>query len=486
MRCIVGGLATLSRRLLPGFAVAMATLPLPVEGAGPRVDEFAENGYVSGRVNAVALDTAGRVFLGGSFGAVNGENRGRLARLSADGVLGGPSYYLTGTVFCLAVQPDGKMLLGGAFNAVNGVTHRGLARLNADGSVDETFTPDVNGTVYTLALDAQDRIVAGGELSSVNGTFTGPLFRLDGNGAVDASFEGDQDGRPSAAVRSIGIRPDGGILIAGDFQRVGGIFRDGIALLAPTGRLAGDFYPRVNGPVYGATLYEDGRFVLYGNFRGVNGVFRDGVARLSADGVLDPSFDPNPEGDVVSAAITPDGKIWISGHFVGMALPGGGGIGRRRMARYLPDGTLDATFDPGSEDAVYAIGYQDPDRAVIGGDFTAVGDLPRSRLARLHEEIETTGRLWVRGSRLGWERGPDAAALATPPLLEVLVDGQAPVEVGRLAPAAGQWTMANLSPPNRPYRYRVTARTASGAGNGSSSLVDASTPEYLFRADFDP
>ena len=42
-------------------------------------------------------------------------------------------------VMCLAVQSDGKILIGGFFHKVNGVEAPFFARLNADGSVDETF-----------------------------------------------------------------------------------------------------------------------------------------------------------------------------------------------------------------------------------------------------------------------------------------------------------------------------------------------------------
>jgi hypothetical protein len=42
-------------------------------------------------------------------------------------------------VEALAVQSDGRVLIGGDFTTVNGVSRGRIARLNADGSLDTTF-----------------------------------------------------------------------------------------------------------------------------------------------------------------------------------------------------------------------------------------------------------------------------------------------------------------------------------------------------------
>src|ERR1035441_1406346 len=48
------------------------------------------------------------------------------------------------TVWCLAVQTDGRILIGGSFYTVNGTTRNGVARLNANGTVDASFVPTNN------------------------------------------------------------------------------------------------------------------------------------------------------------------------------------------------------------------------------------------------------------------------------------------------------------------------------------------------------
>lgn len=43
-------------------------------------------------------------------------------------------------IFCSALQTDGKIIIGGYFTSFNGLAKNRIARLNADGSVDKSFT----------------------------------------------------------------------------------------------------------------------------------------------------------------------------------------------------------------------------------------------------------------------------------------------------------------------------------------------------------
>ncbi|HMS41625.1 MAG TPA: delta-60 repeat domain-containing protein, partial [Pyrinomonadaceae bacterium] len=67
-----------------------------------------------------------------------------------------------GAVFDAAVQTDGKIIIGGNFTVVGGRSYNCLARLNTDGSLDTTFnigrgantggqTVGCNGGVFSLA-----------------------------------------------------------------------------------------------------------------------------------------------------------------------------------------------------------------------------------------------------------------------------------------------------------------------------------------------
>lgn len=98
------------------------------------VDELFTAG-TSGTVYALAIQADDKIIAGGRFGNFNNANRVNIARLNANGLLDasfdpvqGPSY----TINSLALQSDGKIVLGGDFMTVNAIDHNYLARLNGN------------------------------------------------------------------------------------------------------------------------------------------------------------------------------------------------------------------------------------------------------------------------------------------------------------------------------------------------------------------
>ena len=90
----------------------------------------------------VALQQDGKVLIAGYFTHVAGASRNYIARLNGNGSLdyafdvgNGADYY----VYSLALQSDGKILVGGAFTVFNGVNCNRIVRLNTDGAVDPDF-----------------------------------------------------------------------------------------------------------------------------------------------------------------------------------------------------------------------------------------------------------------------------------------------------------------------------------------------------------
>ena len=90
---------------------------------------------VNGTVYSVALQPDGKVLIGGEFTSVNGTNRSRFARLNVNGSLDSSFNPGTGPVKVIrsiALQSDGKVLIGGDFTTVNGVARLQVARLYGD------------------------------------------------------------------------------------------------------------------------------------------------------------------------------------------------------------------------------------------------------------------------------------------------------------------------------------------------------------------
>jgi uncharacterized delta-60 repeat protein len=227
--------------------------------------------------------------MAGDFTSVNGASRNYLARLNSDGSL--DSTFLNGmsgadtALFCLALQTDGKIVIGGWFNSFNGIGHMHLARLNSDGSVDTSFLNGVAGPlgrVWSIAVQTNSQIVIGGDFTSVNGVLRNHLARLNSNGNLDFSFLNSGVG-VSDDVWSIALQPDGKILVGGEFTSLLGTDHNCLARLNPDGTLDGSFLNGQYGPndvVRSLSLQSDGKLLLGGQFTEVNDVPLNFVARL--------------------------------------------------------------------------------------------------------------------------------------------------------------------------------------------------------------
>src|SRR5205085_156746 len=74
-----------------------------------------------------------------------------------------------GDVRTLAVQTDGKLVVGGTFTVLGDETHDNIGRVNADGTVDSSFIPVAGAAVRALAVQADGKIIAGGLFTTLDG-----------------------------------------------------------------------------------------------------------------------------------------------------------------------------------------------------------------------------------------------------------------------------------------------------------------------------
>jgi uncharacterized delta-60 repeat protein len=198
---------------------------------------------------------------------------------------------------------------------------------------------------------------------------------------VDLTFNA---GITSGDIMATAVQPDGNILIGGTFTSVGGQVRNRIARLHADGTVDLSFDPGTGAgaQVNAIVLQADGGIVIAGSFTTVAGVPHNRLARLLPGGGLDASFNPNVNGIVNSLALQGDGSILVGGAFTVV-----NGVVRNRVARLSGDGTLDAAFDPDAgadpADSVLALAVQADGLILIGGSFDTIGGVARSRIARL-------------------------------------------------------------------------------------------------------
>jgi uncharacterized delta-60 repeat protein len=183
-------------------------------------------GVNNGEVFCMVLETNGQIVIGGNFASFNGANRTDVARVNSDGSVDttfdpgvGPNLQVN----AVAVQSDGKVLIGGGFTSIDGISWNPPARLRVDGSVDTSFdTSSADGAgasgggVNALALQADGKVLIGGSFSTVSGTSCGGIARLNTNGTLDVTFN-TGDGLSNGVVNALGVQSTGHAIVGVNF-----------------------------------------------------------------------------------------------------------------------------------------------------------------------------------------------------------------------------------------------------------------------------
>jgi uncharacterized delta-60 repeat protein len=355
------------------------------------------NNGINGAINSFALEPDGKILIAGTFSLISSVGRRGVARLNADGSLDTSFVFIAGgngTVNLIALQPDGKILITGGFSYVNGLYALRLARLNPDGSIDPTFVAVVSDSnfgsqnlINAMIVQPDGKIIIGGGFNRVNDMSFNGLARLNPNGSVDTSFLPTISGG-FPPVQTLALQPNGQILVGGNFSQVGGVNRQYLARLNANGSHDTGFMfgTAVNGSVLRLALQSDGKVIITGSFDLVGGVQRRGIARLNADGNLDTSFvaEINGGGSQVNAVgVQSDGKIVLGGNFSQINT-----VSRSRLARLNADGSLDTTFaaQGGADSTVLALVVQPDDKIIVGGNFSFVLGAQRRRIARVNAD----------------------------------------------------------------------------------------------------
>jgi uncharacterized delta-60 repeat protein len=305
---------------------------------------------LSGFVAPGTLDT--------SFG-----NGGTVVTASGDDLVG------------LALRSDGRIVAGGGHL---------LARYLADGTLDPAFgaggrvQPQGSGRITALALQSDGSVV----------TAETDLVRYRPDGSVDPSFNASLS---ISSCSALALQPDGRIIAVGSVYTNGNsdfalvrYNRDGTfdTTFGAGGMVRTDL--RSSGDVaHAVALGSDGRIVVAG-WTSVGNRVEIAVVRYLPDGRLDPAFGAGgiattaigpANADARTVLIQPDGRIVVAGQAAGNA---DGTNLNFAVARYTPQGTLDATFGNGGT-VVVDVGAGAPDGAQalvirVGGRIVAAGD----------------------------------------------------------------------------------------------------------------
>jgi uncharacterized delta-60 repeat protein len=238
-------------------------------------------------LNALALDSAGRVLMGGGpFLRANVE--ADLVRLHADGSIDSTFAPAAGVkpLTDLVVQPDGKILVARMAN---------LERLLGDGSPDPGFEPTIvqHGWAYRtmLVLETDGKALFNRTSwydDGGHGDIIPTVSRFNSDGSVDPTFQAqllatNQSYLFVPQVTTMVQQADGKIILGGTFTNVAGFPRMGIARLNADGSfdetLQIELADDTDTPEVGALeLLPGNRLLIGGRFNLVNGSPRSNLA----------------------------------------------------------------------------------------------------------------------------------------------------------------------------------------------------------------
>lgn len=223
-------------------------------GSGTGAADAAWNPAANNSIYAFALDGAGNLFVGGDFTSIGGQSRNRVAKLTTTGSGAADATWnpsANTSVYALAIDSSGKLLVGGRFSSFGGAAHRSLARAasTGTGAVDAAFGPTIAGDVRTIALDAAGAIFAGGGFFSIAGPTRNALAKFAAaDGAIDATW----NPAPSATVYALSIAAGGTVYAGGSYTAIGGAARNALAAL--NGTITYTVTPNVSGGDNGNTI----------------------------------------------------------------------------------------------------------------------------------------------------------------------------------------------------------------------------------------
>ena len=456
-----------SRFDLAWASLAALLLGLAAPASSQTADSF--NPGANSNVLAIAIQTDGKVLVGGDFTSIGPRATNYLARLNPDGSLdSGFSGSAGGEVDCIAVEPDGKVLVGGQFTTLAGVACTNLGRLNTDGSFDTNFVGNADGVVQCLVVQADGSVVCAGGFLSLNGQPCSSLGRLHPDGTLDTTFTPN----PDQPVNTLAVQADGKIVVGGSFMIMAGQSCVRLGRLNTNGTLDATFAPSPDAPVSTLAVQADGKIVVGGSFGIIDGLPCNYLGRLNADGTLDAAFNPsspfNPSPDAPSASVVlqADGTIVVGGAFRHL----GGGTSRY-IGRLTTAGILDTNFPSSATAAVDALAIQNDGKVLVGGTFTTLSGQPRTFLGRLNNPTSPAQSLSSDGLSFTWLRGGSSPEVWRT-TFEVSPTGVNWTNLGVGTRTNGGWVLSNIIvPANSMLRARGFA--AGGLVNGSGWFVEA-------------
>lgn len=276
---------------------------------------------IGGLVKAVVSDGASGWYIGGTFTNIAGVAITNLAHLDSHLALD-PSFNakVTGTaVNALLLDSGGRLYIAGSFTRVNGTLNSGgLFGVKAsDGTL--VWNPQLTGTVNALAMDSTGLLYAGGNFSSVGSSNIANLAAIATNAAALATAWSPA---PDAQVNALWISGTN-IYVGGQFANIGPVgnvkARNRLAALSLATGIAGTWNPNPNGIVRALWVTATNAYVG-GDFTTIAVASRRGFASIGLTGAgsalsLDLQAQSAGTLNLVRSILLAGNSLYIGGNF---------------------------------------------------------------------------------------------------------------------------------------------------------------------------
>ncbi|WP_075342056.1 PQQ-dependent sugar dehydrogenase [Tenacibaculum agarivorans] len=267
-------------------------------------------GIPNGTVNAIATDSNGNVYHGGSFnkaGTISANNIAVWNESSGWRSLGSGS---NGTINTLVTDNNGNLYAGGSFTEMDGKTANNIAAWN--GTEWKSLDTGIPGPISALAVDNNQNLYVGGIFESVNGKSARNIAYWNGNTWTTLIDNSSGVAGLNNEVRSLAYDHNESILyVGGNFDEAGNKSANRIATWNGTnwgtlGTGTSGFVEAIS--ITDTDIYIGGNFALAGNTT-VNRIAR--WNKVSSNwNTLD-----NGVNNLVSSLIHDGTNLYVGGNF---------------------------------------------------------------------------------------------------------------------------------------------------------------------------
>ena len=353
-------------------------------------DTYLDGSGFNNKVLSSAIQSDGKIIVGGLFSAINGVQIGRLARLNPNGSLDqsfNPGNLFTSSdqnyVSDIYIRADGKIIVCGNFVYNNGFGGTTVVLLNSDGSVDGSFALEYASNLITrMAIQPDGKIILGGLDGTVisNGITRKIPCRIDQNGVLDPTFNSGTGINDYGQIFSIDVSSNGKIALGGYFTSCNGTQSINIVQLNNDGSVDNSFttVSNMNYWVNSVFYQSDEKLIIGGSFSTINNVSTPVIARFNLDGTIDNSFQCSPVGSVTKIKEISNDTLIIA--FGGS------------LFKIKPDGTTISGNTLSYDNDINDIEISDDNQFFIFGSFTYIGtswdnSVYKNISAKLNEDL---------------------------------------------------------------------------------------------------